>query len=378
MAGIFYNAPRAERFSGVFFWGTGVSDDLSLIANNQVIAGFESIRVTRGVERMPSDFDIALTEHYPGEAKAIQIQPGDSCVVKLGDDTVVTGYIDTYAPQISSRHHTVRIAGRSKCADLVDCSAVWDTGQISGQTVLGIAQKLAKPFGITASLVGVEVGEAIRQFNIRWGETPFEIIERLCRNHALLAYDGTDGNLILSRVGTVKAGSALIQGKNVEAASVAFSMVNRFSEYTARYMPMSLNGDYSMAGKDIIGSVTDKGMSRFRPLYLIAETNVAGSRDLVMQRATWECARRFGRSGALWVTVDSWRDGKGALWAPNTLVDLDIPELKLAGKTWCIGEVTYMRDRNGTHAHLMIMHPNAFEPESTPQQTMLPADMVPR
>ena len=38
--------------------------DLTLIANNQAISGWETVRVTRGIERCPNDFDISLSEPF--------------------------------------------------------------------------------------------------------------------------------------------------------------------------------------------------------------------------------------------------------------------------------------------------------------------------
>ncbi|HBA7856924.1 TPA: hypothetical protein J1Z58_005052, partial [Escherichia coli] len=43
------------------------------------------------------------------------------------------------------------------------------------------------------------------------------------------------------------------------------------------------------------------------------------------QAVNWEMNRRYGRSMALNVTVDSWRDSAGTLWQPNTFVPVSIP-----------------------------------------------------
>ena len=73
-----------------------------------------TIHVTRGIERMPSDFKVEMTELYPDEANAFVVTPGDPCVVRLGGDVAVTGCVDRYAPEIDSRQHAITIMGRSK------------------------------------------------------------------------------------------------------------------------------------------------------------------------------------------------------------------------------------------------------------------------
>ena len=115
------------------------SDDLTITSGDLTITGWTDIRVTRGIERLPSDFSIGMTELHPGEFDKIVLEPGDACQVRLGDDPVVTGYIDHYVPSIGPSDHSIQINGRSKCSDLVDCAAEWAGGQISNATVLEVA-----------------------------------------------------------------------------------------------------------------------------------------------------------------------------------------------------------------------------------------------
>ncbi|MEO6920526.1 MAG: phage baseplate assembly protein [Collimonas sp.] len=338
-----------------------MDDDLTLTINDRVMAGWTDIRVTRGIERCPSDFDIGLTELYPGDASAFVVQEGDSCQVKIGGDLVITGYVDRFIPSVSEGQHAIRVVGRSKCADLVDCSAEWPGGQISGSSVLGVAQKLAHPYGISVSATA-DVGLPIPQFNLNLGETPFDIIEHICRYSALLAYDDTDGNLVLSRVGTVQAGSGFTLGENVQSASIAYSMDQRFSEYKAFIQSMDVTSDLGDLG-NLIAIATDANVLRPRRRFIIAES---GDSDFTVakKRVEWEAVRRFGRSNQLHLTTDSWRDKSGQLWTPNTLARISLPRLKLLDANWIISEVTYSRnEESGTTADLVIMPPEAFFPQ---------------
>ena len=57
------------------------------------------------------------------------------------------------------------------------------------------------------------------------------------------------------------------------------------------------------------------------------------------------------------------RDSAGALYCPNTLVDVLLPALMARGETWIVSEVTYRRDEGGTACDLVIMPPEAFTPQ---------------
>jgi prophage tail gpP-like protein len=51
-------------------------DDLTLTLNGQAISGWTDIRITRGIELLPSDFSFGVTELYTGYVAKLQITPG--------------------------------------------------------------------------------------------------------------------------------------------------------------------------------------------------------------------------------------------------------------------------------------------------------------
>ena len=341
----------------------GTPDDLTLVVGGRQLSGWTSVRLTRSVERVPSTFELSLTERYPGEADALLVQPGDGCAVLLGADLVLTGYVDRFVPSIDGRSHSIMVTGRSRVCDLVDCSAVWPGGQISGASALAVAQRLAEPYGITVTSTAPP-GRTIQQFNLMLGETCYEVIERICRYSQLLAYDLPDGNLVLAQTGTTSAASGFKQGVNVQRASAAYSMDEKYSKYVVVLQALDVLGDAGDGG-NMAAETTDPTVPRFRELILISD-QAEGGQQIARQRADWEKARRYGRSMRVSIETDSWRDAAGVLYTPNTLVPLDLPVLKTTPvQPWVIGEVSYRRDESGTAAELVLMPPAAFQPQPT-------------
>jgi prophage tail gpP-like protein len=335
-------------------------DDLSLKVGGQKLAGWTTVNVAAGIESCPRSFDVAMTERFPGEFADVVVKAGDACEVYIGSDRVITGYVDRYLPVIAARQHAIHITGRGKCEDLVDCSAEWKNSQIQSATVLSIAQKLANPYGIAVLALG-DIGEPVPQFNIIWGETPYQVIERIARFRALLVYESSGGNLILSRAGSAAHATGIVEGQNVENATALSGMDQRYSEYIVRTLNIS-NADIDGVG-DIVEIVANKGVPRHRRLYIIAEAGDTGDYSVAKIRGLWEAAARGGRSFNAQVTVDSWRDGAGLLWQPNNFVRLELPTLKLPAVNWVIGSVTFRRDAQGTHADILAMPKEAFLPE---------------
>lgn len=356
-----------------------LDDTLKLVVDGREWAGWVAVRVTRGIERMPSDFAVTVTERYPGQP-GINIQPGQPVRVLAGDDLLITGYVDDYAPSVDPAGHTVEITGRGKCQDLVDCSAMFNGMQLAESTALGIAQVVSKPFGVTVTAPDGP-GEVITAFNSVLTETPFQIIERVIRYSGLLAFEGTDGNLVLAHAGTSEMASGFAEGVNCQAFKVRYSMAQRFSEITAvisaidriwqtgAHPPGAIglsqdNDIFTLHETDLMAHVArGERIGRYRPRLIISEQGSA-SLKLAEQRVKWEMARRYGRSQAVTVTCDSWRDSAGKLWEPNTLARLHLPSVKLPDKTWLISEVTFSKDaERGTVADVTLMPKNAFLPE---------------
>jgi prophage tail gpP-like protein len=141
-------------------------------------------------------------------------------------------------------------------------------------------------------------------------------------------------------------------------------------------MRVALEAGESLAGLDAFTALPnaimpfpplfDKDVPRFRPLIVYSEQTQYGQYTC-MQRATWERNRRWGRSQAVTLTCDSWRDSAGTLWAPNCFATINLPALKIVAKTWIIAEVTFNRNaENGTAAALTLMPKRAFDVEPSP------------
>nr|WP_236870764.1 Mu P family protein [Burkholderia pseudomallei] len=308
-----------------------------------------------------------MTELFPGQANDVVVQPGDECILTIGLDPVVTGYVDRVVPSMDANMHEIRVTGRGRCQDLLDCAAQWPNGQISNCTALDIATKLAVPYNIAVNC-DVDKLPIIPQQNIMLGETAYEIIERSSRFSALLVYENADGTLQLTRAGTQAMSSGVQEGINMESVAVERSMDQRYSEIMAVMIGTNNLLDLNAINAPVF-TATDPNVNRHRRRIIIAEAGELGW-DIGKQRALWEVARRRGRSEVIHLTVDNWRDVDGNLWEPNKLIDVLIPSMKVSGDQggtvpvrYLITEVTYHLDLEGTHAELTLMAPEAFVPQ---------------
>lgn len=337
---------------------------IELKLNGKTFTGWTSASVRRGLNSFASSFSLTVSQKY--HDGGVDIPLDAPCEVLVEGISVINGYIDEVRPNYSATSHKVTFAGRSKTADLVDCSAILGAGQIINSDLETITRKLLAPFKIKAVLNNLSERLAIADFQLQPGETVAAAISRLCAVHGLIYYDNAQGDLMLSKVEMGEAGADIIHkvssgdSNNVKAGACSYSRRDRFSHY---YVKSQITGSDFTGGEDITaiqGDAVDGDMPRFRPLIIMAETGMPQSQALT--RAQWEKSARAGKSVELEYTMQGWRNNRGELWTPNTYVNVDDDFIKAQGKL-IVSEVDFSIDADGgTTTKLKITPPEAFIP----------------
>ncbi|MBB2176780.1 phage tail protein [Gluconacetobacter johannae] len=359
-----------SSITDVLGYGSQPSDDVSIIIGNTVISGWTDVTIRVGIEIMPWTAELSTTEWQPELDENETIQEGDACQIKIGNDLVITGYVITVDREVGPEEHIVRVSVASKSVDLVEGAAEFATYQMTNTNALALVKKVCEPAGISVYPVGLAGITDIQQFSVILTETAYEVIERICRFAACLFYDRPDGNITLSDVGSSVAVSGFVLGGNAERMRRRASMAGRYADVTAiKQTPIILfsspdEDDFiSQLEAETVGQpATDPGVTRpWRHLLIPYEQGDAGGQN-ARKRVLWEVARRYGRSQVIEVTCDSWRDASGKLWQPNTIAQVTAPRLKFNGPL-LIAELVFHRDEDGTHADVVLMPPEAFQPE---------------
>lgn len=339
-----------------------MADQINGIAELKVdgvyYGGWKSVRVTRSIEQLAGTFELEITDRWPGNPVASPIRPGEPCQLFLDGQVVITGYVDTVVHDYDAAKHSIRVAGRDKTADLVDCSAVYKTGQWSNVKLDRIARDLLKPYDIEV-IVAADVGSAFSSYNIQEGETVFECLDRAARMKALLLTSNPDGDLVITRAGKERLDYGLIEGENIKAARGEFSWKDRYSVYTAKgHGRLGADGDRVHSAPS--ATARDEIITRHRPLIVLAESH--GHNASLGDRVEWERNVRRGRSARGSVTVQGWSDPDGVVWQPNTLISVTSPMMWLDESMMLIVGCTWSMDgANGTLTEIAISKPEAFQ-----------------
>jgi len=276
---------------------------------------------------------------------------------------VISGYIDEYETDDTATSSTVRVSGRDKTADLVDCSAIYKTGQWRGAALQQIVADIARPFGITVAVwPGTDTGEVFKRFALEEGEKAFEAIDRACKLRAVLVTSTPDGNLLITSASTVNSGVCLLEGVNMKKFNSKHSWKERHSEIILKGQVPGDDHENGAAAAHLKASAKDAEINRYRPLVVIAEHGTSGKS--MTDRAAWEIKVRMGRGKRGGCMVVGWRTGKdgqeGPLWQPNTLVQVTSARMNVDMELLIVS-CSYQLGEQGKITDLTFARPEAFK-----------------
>ncbi|NHN83671.1 phage tail protein [Acetobacter musti] len=356
------------QISALLGYANPTEPQVFAVIGSQLVTGWTGATIRVGVEIMPWTADLSVTLWQPEDGTTLTINEGDSAQVYVGTQLLITGYVVMAVETFSANSHDVRIQIASKSMDLVDCAAEFSTYQMNSTNALAIAQRVAQFAGIQIIPVDGAGNTDIQQFSVILTETAYEVIERLARLAGVLFYDRPDGNVTMSVVGSKRANGGFLFGHNIERMTSVRSMAGRYSKITAiiqnTAMLFAEPGDSNYVSQmDAISgkaTATDPGITRTRNLLIPIELGDANY-QVAQQRVQWEVNRRWGRSRPVTLTCDSWFDDDSVLWAPNTIAS--VTGKNGASVDQVIGEITFHKGSDGTRADIVLMPPDAYQPE---------------
>lgn len=340
--------------------------ELSLIVDGQMFGGWLDVRLSRGIERAAGDFQIGVTQRWPGRDARFEIPKGVACEVRIGDDKVLTGWVEVVRKRRDGSSASISISGRSKTCDLIDCSPDFETTELAGLDLAAVARKVTAPFGIEVDAKAT--GPTFAVAAAHHGETCWKLIERLARQRQLLVMDDPEGRLVLTQLATERASDRIVHPaegllalETVEDASKLFSVYRVKAQAGARWSEEE--GGEETVAEDLAhveGEIFDRSVKRYRPKTFLNEG--AAKKVGAMARAAYEARRNKGKALRFSVTYVGWRQSDGKLWVPNILVPCEAPEMNLSAEL-AIAEVHYRKGATGTTCELELAPPEAFTPE---------------
>jgi prophage tail gpP-like protein len=335
--------------------------DLALLVGGRRYGGWKSVRVTRSIESLAGSFDLEVSDRWGGQDQAWPIAEEDACRVEIAGQAVIDGYVDKRSISLSATARSLSYSGRDRAAALVDSSVVLERWSFRKTSLLDLASKLAAPFGVNVALAArVTLPEPPQKTVINPGDSPYQAIQRAAAATGVLMVSDGAGGVVLTRAGTSRATTSLVQGENVLAASVEYDAAERFARYVVATQ-VGGTDEASGAATRIQATARDEGVLRQeRVLMIRPEAGITA--DYARQRADWEARIRAARAETVSVTVLGWQQVGGELWPLNALVSVRIPAIGVSGDL-LVSEIEHSLSEAGEVTQLRLVRPDAFAPE---------------
>lgn len=338
--------------------------NLTLTVNGKNYTGFKEVAVVRSIQQAAHQFELKAAPALDAAQGVFDIEDGALCEIRIDDELVMTGYVDDVITDYDAKTHEVTVIGRSKAADLVDCST---TGkQIKkGDTLAGVAKALCSDFGIQVSIDSSAFSAANKAFSgadlsLDAGQSIFEFLEELARMRAVLLVSDAAGNLVITRAGNARSGTNLELGKNIKAAQGSRSSRSLFSEYQVAGQQSIWATSDTEANSQPLAKV--KGDSKRHRPFVIHNDSPADV-EQCQARAQHQQRVNYGRSRSIQYTLQGWTQTQGGqLWMPNQLINITDQYNKLNNAERLITEVkTQLSTRSGRTTMLTVMPKSAFD-----------------
>lgn len=343
-----------------------MANDIGLTVNGKKFSGWKSARVTRGIETVSGSFELEVSDRWSGQDERWLIEEEDECVITIGSETLLTGYVDRRSLSLSKQDRSLSVSGRDKTGMLVDCSAMLDQWEFNNIQLQALATRICEPYGITVKIQS-RIGQAeiapLTKVSADPGDSAFEVIERACRMAAVLPVSDGQGALLLTRAGTARATTALVEGENILEASADYDATSRHHDYLVLAQHRGSETSNGVQSAQVRAICTDANVKRVaRTLVIRPEGNATTA--YAKLRGQWEAKTRAVRGDHVTVTVHGWTQADGRVWPINALVKVKSPSIGVDGQM-LISQVVYSIDSSGTLATLTLRRPDAFIPEPT-------------
>lgn len=335
--------------------------ELSLLVNGRKYGGWKSVRVTRSIETMAGSFNLEASDRWAEQEVPWPIAEEDACRVEIDGFVVIDGYVGKRNFALAGTQRSLAFSGKDRAAALVECDAILDKWSFRDTTILEVARKVAAPFGVRVTQQpGLVLPKLNRKLVVNPGDTPFQVIQSAGAIAGVLAVSDGAGGVVLTRAGTARCGTPLVEGENVVGASVEFDAEERFHRYVV-VTQVAGTDEAPAEHTRIRAEAIDQGVRRTNRVKLIRPETGVSVAD-ARKRADWEARIRAAHAETVTVVVEGWTQPRGGLWPINALVPVHIPSIGIVGDL-LISQADHSLSNDGESTQFRLVRPDAFTPE---------------
>lgn len=167
--------------------------------------GWSSVFFRDDMDEIVNAFGVVTVDFFPGESDKWKLKMGDNYEAFINKTLVSTGFIEDINIFYTTDNHSMEIRGRSKTADLVDCSFEGSQNEWKKQSISNIIKNICSPFDIDVDVddtASVQSAVIIDTFKANEGDYILDMIKRLCNENGIVPLVTPEGFINLTTATT--------------------------------------------------------------------------------------------------------------------------------------------------------------------------------
>jgi prophage tail gpP-like protein len=352
-----------------------MSDDefVSVRIRGQEWAYWDDIEITRSIDTHST---VGFTAPFEVERKEFRdtFRPFSFAPLEVlvNGKHLFTGKMIDVQPQLKADERTVQISAYSKAAVLEDCNIPADSVpfEATGLSLRQIAERLGAPFGVGVVLA-VPDPSAFKKVNTktRTLDTKLESDQKiqdfladLARQRGLVIADTERGELLFQK--SIAPGNPVVRLEEGQAPLLSVAPTLNPQEYFTEVTGFrlakrgSVGSKYTLASRERIAGGVLRSLS-----FRLDDIEKADVPTAVRAHV----GRMLASAVSYVITVPTWRDPSGELWAPNTTLVLKAPSaFVFKDYEFLIRDVVFHCSSDERTASLGLVLPGVFSGDLPP------------
>ncbi|MCG5031666.1 hypothetical protein MAF45_09470 [Mesosutterella sp. OilRF-GAM-744-9] len=332
-------------------------NEVTLYVNGEKYLGWTSVQIEVSVNSLVRACQLGAARTSNRASLCEGIEEGLEAVVKIGSDTLLTGFIVNKTISYTHERSDIQITIKSKTVDLDECMIPpGKPHQWKRATVSSVIKTIAGYYGI--EVVDNGLAKNVRAIDFSTHETIGSGITKLLKDDSLLINDDEFGNLVVcGKTQNGEAHDQLIYGQNILTGSRAHDISKVFKTYVV----IGQGTDPESKNSKPANSISEQAENSDFPRNRVSVTEQSGNRTRkeLKSRAEHLMANSIGNADVLTYQVQGWRQSNGDLWKQNMKVRIKDPMLGI-NQRLLVSKITYRLDKDGSTTTMTLKDPSAF------------------
>ena len=341
------------------------NDAVSVMIDGVAEQGWESYEIDSDLIIPADDWQVRIG--LKDRALPPAVKPFSSVTVKLDNDTILSGRVDTIEEAVEKNKHDLVLGGRDHAATLIDCAAPIFTA--TEVTLKQVINKVIKPLGLHKIRIESSKAVNLKKVSVEPGERAWSVLRSAAEANGLWPWFDPDGTLVIGGpdyqqpiVATIKMNK---NGESNNANSITRirNTSGQFSEVTVLGQSP---GDAFGNGQHAIKAATrDKLSTHYRP-EITTDYNI-DNKAMAQSKSRKLLADSLLSADGFNIIVKGHRTEKGLLWKPGQRIQLQSEPHNINATYFIMGRKLAKSRSQGTRTMLRVKPDGLWIPDAYPK-----------